>query len=195
MVQLEKGVSMKQVNNRTNAGGRAAKLVSGIPHEVAMALLAAQVWLMPVSGQAQEAGADNPVLVVNRAAADDTNVIFNADAIAELPRIEFTTTTPWTMGTHSFSGPSLLSVLREAQADGTNIRLEALNGYSVELPVEQLNTTAPIVADRIDGRSLSIRDKGPLWVVYPYDSDLEFQTEVTYARSVWQLVSITVLRD
>jgi len=195
VVQLEKGVSMKQVNNRTNAGGRAAKLVSGIPHEVAMALLAAQVWLMPVSGQAQEAGADNPVLVVNRAAADDTNVIFNADAIAELPRIEFTTTTPWTMGTHSFSGPSLLSVLREAQADGTNIRLEALNGYSVELPVEQLNTTAPIVADRIDGRSLSIRDKGPLWVVYPYDSDLEFQTEVTYARSVWQLVSITVLRD
>lgn len=186
---------MKQVNNRTNAGGRAAKLVSGIPHEVAVALLAAQVWLMPVSGQAQEAGADNPVLVVNRAAADDTNVIFNANAIAELPRIEFTTTTPWTMGTHSFSGPSLLSVLREAQADGTNIRLEALNGYSVELPVEQLNTTAPIVADRIDGRSLSIRDKGPLWVVYPYDSDLEFQTEVTYARSVWQLVSITVLRD
>ena len=41
---------------------------------------------------------------------------------------------------------------------------------------------------------MTLRDKGPLWLVYPYDADTAYQSEVIYARSVWQLDRIEVLR-
>jgi hypothetical protein len=34
---------------------------------------------------------------------------------------------------------------------------------------------------------MSLREKGPLWVIYPYDSDPAYRTEETYSRSIWQL--------
>ena len=40
---------------------------------------------------------------------------------------------------------------------------------------------------------MSLRDKGPLWIVYPFDSNPSYSTEVTYARSIWQLDRIEVL--
>ncbi|WP_252928140.1 hypothetical protein [Paracoccus sp. 08] len=39
----------------------------------------------------------------------------------------------------------------------------------------------------MDDREISVRDKGPLWIVYPYDADRQYQTEVIYSRSIWQL--------
>jgi hypothetical protein len=42
----------------------------------------------------------------------------------------------------------------------------------------------------MNGAPLSRREKGPYWLVYPYDSDPIFQSETVYTRSIWQLVSI-----
>ena len=39
---------------------------------------------------------------------------------------------------------------------------------------------------------MSVREKGPLWIVYPYDSNIAFQTETIYARSIWQLDRISI---
>jgi hypothetical protein len=33
---------------------------------------------------------------------------------------------------------------------------------------------------------------GPFWLVYNYDANPEFRTELIYARSIWQLARITV---
>jgi hypothetical protein len=40
---------------------------------------------------------------------------------------------------------------------------------------------------------MRLRDKGPVWVVFPYDLATEYQSEVVYSRSVWQMVRIEVL--
>ena len=45
----------------------------------------------------------------------------------------------------------------------------------------------PIVAYEMDGKLMSRRDKGPLWLIYPYSSNAEYRTEVIYSRSIWQL--------
>jgi hypothetical protein len=37
---------------------------------------------------------------------------------------------------------------------------------------------------------MSIREKGPLWLVYPYDLNKAYQSETIYSRSIWQLVRI-----
>jgi hypothetical protein len=52
----------------------------------------------------------------------------------------------------------------------------------------------PIVAYLMNGEEMSIRDKGPLWVIYPYDSDADFRSEVVFTRSIWQLDRLVVIR-
>jgi len=42
----------------------------------------------------------------------------------------------------------------------------------------------------MNGEPISRREKGPYWLVYPYDVDAKYQSEVVYSKSIWQLVSI-----
>jgi hypothetical protein len=37
-----------------------------------------------------------------------------------------------------------------------------------------------------------VRDKGPLFIVYPYDSDPQLATQTFYGRSAWQLAKLIV---
>jgi hypothetical protein len=46
----------------------------------------------------------------------------------------------------------------------------------------------------MDDRPMSVRDKGPLWVVYPFDDVPAYQSETIYSRSIWQLDRIEVVR-
>ncbi len=39
---------------------------------------------------------------------------------------------------------------------------------------------------------MPIRDKGPLWLVYPYDSNPDLNTDKYYSRSVWQIKELNV---
>jgi len=32
-----------------------------------------------------------------------------------------------------------------------------------------------------------------LWIVYPYDSDNRFQSEIYFSRSIWQLARLTLV--
>ncbi len=52
----------------------------------------------------------------------------------------------------------------------------------------------PIIAYLLNGEEMSIRDKGPLWVIYPFDSDADFRSEVVFSRSIWQLDRLEILR-
>ena len=51
----------------------------------------------------------------------------------------------------------------------------------------------PIIAYMMNGEEMSVRNKGPLWLVYPYDLNHEYRSEVIYSRSIWQLDRIDVL--
>lgn len=67
------------------------------------------------------------------------------------------------------------------------ITAQAINDYAVEIPLDEITEDAPLVAYHQNGKPMSRRDKGPLWLVYPYDSDPEYQTEIVYSRSIWQM--------
>ena len=111
-----------------------------------------------------------------------------------LPLREFTTSTIWTESPVVFAGVSLRDVLDHAGVSGTLIEAVALNEYSVEIPLDSLTEDAPIIAFLMDGEQMSPRDKGPLWLVYPYDADHAYRTEVIYSRSIWQLDHIVAVK-
>mgnify|MGYP003595547842 CR=1 FL=1 len=124
--------------------------------------------------------------------ADGTSASFDAAMLAALPQVSFTTTTIWTDGPQTFTGVPMGALLAAAQISGKKLIAKAANDYSVEIPVEPWPKDAPIVAYLRNGKPTSIRDKGPLWIVYPYDSDPAYRSEVIYTRSIWQLERIAV---
>jgi hypothetical protein len=100
--------------------------------------------------------------------------------------------TPWTEGAVTFSGPLLRSVIEAAGAHGANIKVIALNDYAADLPIEDATSIDTMLATRMDGNPMSIRDKGPLFLVYPFDKDKSLINEKYFSRSVWQIRAIEV---
>ena len=49
-----------------------------------------------------------------------------------------------------------------------------------------------IVARLMDDKPMPVREKGPLFVVYPFDSAAELRTSTYYERSIWQLKALDI---
>jgi hypothetical protein len=58
------------------------------------------------------------------------------------------------------------------------------------VPAGVLRRDNAILVYRLNDAEMSVRDKGPFWVVFPYDSDTRFQTDTYWSYSVWQVKSI-----
>ena len=138
-----------------------------------------------------------PVVAGNLALTVDengqANRILTLAELDQLEQVSFATTTIWTDGNVEFSGVPLIRLLDNLPQSSV-LRLTALNDYSVDLPASDLVDIYPIIATRMNGQEISVRDKGPYWLVYPYDSDPVYQNETTYARSIWQLSMIQVMQ-
>jgi len=77
-------------------------------------------------------------------------------------------------------------------ATGTTLHVVALNDYAVDVPVEDLRKWPVILAIRKDGREIAVRDKGPIFIIYPFEQDASLYNEKVFARSAWQVKSIEV---
>ena len=89
-------------------------------------------------------------------------------------------------------GVELATLLAALGAEGTVLLAIAHNDYAVDIPVSDAVAGGPVVAYLRNGAAMSMRDKGPLWVIYPFDSKPEYQSELIYSRSIWQLDRIEV---
>lgn len=132
-----------------------------------------------------------PVVLTVSGEIENTNgdgvAEFDIDMLRELGESEITTETIWTPGTIVFTGVRLETLLEAVGATGDTIDATAINDYSVEIPVSDATAGGPIVAYEMDGKRMSRRDKGPLWIIYPFSTSSDYRTEVIYSRSIWQL--------
>lgn len=113
------------------------------------------------------------------------------DQLAALPQTAFTTSTTWTSGTPTFKGVLLKDLITAIGASGKTITLKAANDYAITITADDVKPDAPLLAYLMDDKAMSLREKGPIWMVYPYDQNDAYRTEETYARSIWQLTEIT----
>ena len=152
-----------------------------------------------VSAAADDAGraakpGGRPLLTVLGAIekGDGQKVTFDRAAMEAMPVAVVETKTPWTEGVTRFEGVRLTDILARVGASGKEVVATAVNDYAVTLPVEDENGAEPVIAYKMNGKPMSLRDKGPLWIVYPFDSDRNLEAEKYYSRSIWQLKSLTV---
>lgn len=123
----------------------------------------------------------------------DGKAVFDLAMLQKLPQHTFTTQTPWEPKPVKFSGPLLKDVLDAVGATGKKLKMVALNDYAVEVPVSDVAKYRPVLARKINGKVLGIRDKGPLFLMYPFDDFPEIRNDVYYARCIWQLNRINVM--
>jgi len=102
------------------------------------------------------------------------------------------THTKWDNGIVTFEGPLMTAVMAACGARGDTIEAVALNDYHTSIPMADLAQYHPILALKRDGAYMAVRDKGPLFVVYPYDSDPELQQQKYYGRSAWQVAQFVI---
>jgi hypothetical protein len=117
---------------------------------------------------------------------------FDMAMLEKLPQHSFTTATPWYPQPKTFTGPLLRDVLAAAGAKGALLRAVALNDYKIEIPAGDADKFDVIVARLLDGQPMPVREKGPLFIVYPFDSSTELRSERYYSRSAWQLRTLEV---
>lgn len=123
----------------------------------------------------------------------DTPIKLDRVGLGGLPRDSFTTSTIWTAGVSEFEGVRISALLDALGVRSGTIKFMAVNDYAIDIPVADLLENDPIIAEKVDGEYMSLREKGPLWLVYPYDTAAKFQTSVIYSRSIWQLDRMQVL--
>ncbi len=148
-----------------------------------------------VSASAIAATAEEVLLIVDvKGDGSDLRSMTDADLQA-LPQVEFTTSTIWTTDPVTFAGPTLAAVLESVGAADGSLSMVAVNDYKVQMPRGVVAQDAPIIATRLNGEPFTIRNKGPLWLVFPFDSSTAYQTEEIYSYSIWQLTRIAVVPD
>ncbi len=137
-----------------------------------------------------EAPSGDVILTVTgalEASNSDQGVELDLEMLEALGTTTVVTTTIWTSGPQTFEGVELATLVEALEIEGSTLLATAINDYTVEVPVSDAVEGGPIVAFAANGAPMSVRDKGPLWIVYPYDSNPEYRSEVIYSRSIWQL--------
>lgn len=114
-------------------------------------------------------------------------------ALAGLPHHEFVTSTLWTRGSARYSGVLLLDLLLSLCAEGRAVSLWSVTYDHALLSAEDIGPRGPLLATSANGRPLTLRDTGPVWLIYPYDAGEEFRTAGVFARSLQHLARIEVL--
>ena len=117
---------------------------------------------------------------------------FDMDMLEALPQHSFSTSNPWFKVSKKFTGPLLRDVLAAAGAQGSTLKAVALNDFKVEIPISDTRQFPVVLARLMDDQPMLIREKGPLFIIYPFDSKTELHTARYYSRSAWQLRTLEV---
>ncbi|MBF9196459.1 molybdopterin-dependent oxidoreductase [Microvirga terrestris] len=122
----------------------------------------------------------------------DNTAQFDRKMLESMGLVTVETTTPWHEGKVKFEGVSLDKLMKQVGASGQRVVVVALNDYTTEIPLDDFAKFNVILAIKRDGEYMSVRDKGPLFVIYPYDSSPDLKSQTYYARSAWQVAKIEV---
>ncbi len=118
--------------------------------------------------------------------------VFDAALLDALPQKTFVTKTPWFKEPVKFTGPLLRDVLQALKADGKTVNATALNDYKVAIPMSDVLQYDVLLARQINGRVITVREKGPVFIIYPFDSFPELRNLTYYSRSIWQVKALSV---
>lgn len=132
------------------------------------------------------------ILTIDGAIAGGVPIELTRSELEAIGSASITTSTPWHEGTPQFEGVPMSALLEHVDATGETADVVALNDYRTSIPVSDFTEYPVILALKQDGEYMSVRDKGPMFIIYPFDEFDELQADIYYSRSAWQVRRITI---
>ena len=120
--------------------------------------------------------------------------LFDLERLKALPQVEVKTLTPWTDQQDNYRGPRLSVLIDSLQARGEWLEATALNDYATRSNLQAARQYPVILATHKNGQPMSVRDKGPIWVIYPLSDFPALRKEEHHQAMVWQLKTLHVGR-
>lgn len=166
---------------------------------IARTLISAAVLAVAIAGGGNAAQLDAPSgPVVLNVSGDITHS--NADAVARfdsdmlraLDWVDVASYTDWTEGQIVFGGPTLQSLLDAVGVTSGIIHAVALDEYTVDIPVSDALEFGVILAMERDGKPMRVRDKGPVWVIYPKPTAEDVKDSTNNAKMIWQVKELII---
>lgn len=116
---------------------------------------------------------------------------FDLADLVKLPQATVKADFPKGGAATEFSGPLLKDVLAAAGATGKTVTVQAMDGYAVAVPLDELVAKGAVVALERDGRPFGIGNFGPTQIVFPRGerADLKDMPDDWW---IWQIYRIDV---
>ncbi len=159
-----------------------------VPQRRAMRALAAALWGL-VAAMAPLAAADEPVLTVAGLPAG-AELVLTLDQLRAMESRDLRTGTPWTSGAETFTGVTGRRFVEVLGAGGSEVIADALNDYHVTIPFDVFASDTLLIAYARDGQPMAVRDKGPLWIVFPFDAQELYRSDSYKAYAIWSLIHL-----
>lgn len=143
----------------------------------------------------QPLGNLDKVLIVNTdpsANCGSKELTFSETKLLELPQHSFTTNHTWSTTPQEFSGPLLADVIKLVCPNAREVYLRSLDQYSIMINFQKLAKYQPILALKIDGKLLSIRERGPIWLMVDTNG-YKLPARSLDNLLVWQLYYIRII--
>jgi hypothetical protein len=151
-----------------------------------MAVAAALFFCLAGAAPARDLGTPTGTVILTVTDADGGSWSFDRAMIAALGWQTLTTVTPFTEGPQEFSGITLAALVEATGAQGDVIEAVAVNDYAAEIPVAHAAEHGVFLALDHNGEPMRVRDRGPVWIIYP-DDTLDAAQDRFDSLMVWQL--------
>lgn len=138
------------------------------------------------------ASAASPALTIDGSALGGDVIELSIDQLREMPQKTVVTTNEFVDDAVTYRGPLAREVVALLDADGVmSLTMTAINDFAVDVPMSDVTRYDVILALEADGKALSRRGKGPIWLMYPISDNPELRGDpVINTRLIWQLIRI-----
>jgi hypothetical protein len=123
-------------------------------------------------------------------AHQDRKFDFDMAMLERMPQHSILTETPWYGAGAPIQRPAAARRAEDRRAPGSLPAPRGPERLPVEMPFDDAQRYDVVLARQLDGKAMSVREKGPLFVMYPFDSQPQLRNAVYFGRCVWQLRSI-----
>ena len=137
------------------------------------------------------------VLLTIEGAIKNTNVDgkaqFDREMLLKLGINTITTTSFWIDEKSTYEGVLASDIMRAVGAYGKTIKATALNDYTVDIPMSDFEKYGVLFALKINGKTLTARDKGPIWPIYPRDDFPELQNRAADKKWIYMIYKMEIV--
>ena len=117
--------------------------------------------------------------------------IFSTEKLLSMPQKTITTKLPWNETVSEYRGITMDTLLSEVNVSiHKQVTFIALNDYKISVPKEDFSEYEPVIAIKENGKLMSIREKGPYWLIFPVSTHPEIDNTDYHAKMIWQIKEV-----